>query len=107
MQTLNATLSNIVRNSYGISYDDTSPGTDNGTLTLYTDKHERNKVSIYVVKDEDRDVSRVYVRYNSDAPQPLHSTALFVTKFLVQASPNPKGNPSALEDQPWVSAEIA
>lgn len=59
------------------------------------------------MKDEDKDVSRAYVRYNSDPPQPLHSTALFVTKFLVRTSPNPKGNAAALEDQPWVSAEIA
>jgi len=104
--SLNSTLSNIVRNSYGIVYDDLQTGTSTDTMVLWSDKLEKNKIKIFVQADIDKDISRIFVQYNTDPPQALNSSNLFVKNFDITTSPNPKFIPVALEDQPWISVNI-
>lgn len=102
----NDALSNIVNNSYGIVYEEVNSSDDLGKIVLYTDKLEKNKVSIYIEQDLSKDLSRIMVQRNSETPIPLHSDALFIEKFRISTSPNPKGNQSLTEVQPWISFSI-
>jgi hypothetical protein len=106
MNTLSATLSNIAKNSYGIVYEDVDSTNTIGKVVVYDDKLEQNKTEIYIEKNDDSDISRVMIRRNGWPPFALHSSTLYITRFKVDTSQNPKSDTRALEDQPWISFSI-
>lgn len=97
------TLAWIVGDSYWLDYGNSSFSDELDKLTIYTDKLERNTLSIYVKQDLDYDISRLYIEENW-VETPLHSTELFIESFNVNSSPEPFWN---FQDvQPWVSFDI-
>ena len=106
--SLNAEVSLAVRNAYGIDYAGTSASSDGAdVLSLFADKQERHKLTLYVERDVASDVSRLMAKYDSDPPKPLHSNLLFLSKFDVSTSPDPRADGTRADDQPWVSMKLS
>lgn len=109
---LNSQLSNIIKNSFWIVYNETitdapiNPNQD--TLTLYVDKHEKQKISIFVEQDLNNDISRLMIKYNNNSPKPLNSSSTFIEEFNITTSENPNTNPTFLSIQPniWIKIKI-
>lgn len=61
---VNSLMSNILKNSYGIDYVETSASDENGKIVVYGDKLEKDKTAIWLQKDQDSDVSRLVASRN-------------------------------------------
>ena len=107
LSSAGSSLASAVRNSYGVDYAGTSAGSDgDDRLSLYVDKQERHKLAIWVERDAASDVARLVASYDGGPPSPLHSNLLYVRKFDVAASPDPRASPARADDQPWVSVAV-
>lgn len=60
----NSLVSNILKNSYGIVYGETSVSDENGKIVVYGDKLEKDKTAIWLQKDAASDVSRLVASRN-------------------------------------------
>lgn len=102
---LNSTISWIIRNSYWISYADTDTSWNTHTLVLFNDKLEKSKTKLFVQRDIEYDLSRIYIQIDWTQPVPLHSSHMFVEEFRINYTPKPV-NTSTSNIQPWVSFDI-
>lgn len=103
---VNNRIENVIKNAYGIVYEQTNTSDDLWKLVVYDDKFEKNTTSIYVERDPWKDISRLMIQRNNDPPEAIHSSGLYVKKLKIATSLNPKLYPERLEDQPWVSYKI-
>lgn len=102
---INSSISSLIKNSYGVSYSDTNKSGDLDKLVLFSDKLERNKITLSIVKDVDYDLSRIYIQLWDKTPVPLHSSRLYIEKFDIDFTNKPTNTVTA-DIQPWVSFNI-
>lgn len=69
-------VSSFIKNSYGISRSESNVD----KLVLFSDKLERNKISIYLKKDNAKDISRIFY-FDWFKETPLNGSNLYITKL--------------------------
>lgn len=98
-------LSNIIKNSYGIDYVNSSVSWNLDTLVLYKDKQEKQKIILRIERDLDFDISRISIKNWDKQEVPLHTSSLFIERFNITIPPAPN-NTQTLNIQPMVFFDI-
>lgn len=107
LASLNAQVSLVVRNAYGVDYAATKTESDGSDeIALWADKQERHRLRLFMERDKASDVSRLMAQYDGGVPQPLHSNLLYVTRLDFTVSPDPRAFPARADDQPWVGLSV-
>ena len=99
-------LSQLIKSSYWINFNETITTSDLDSISLYTDKYEKWKVKIYVEQDLDRDLSRLMYKFNSNDPRPLHTTKMFIKSFNIETTVDPKLDLNYSDIIPWVKVKL-